>query len=886
MKLKSYISVITFIVASFTTSSYAKLTLSNSQKIILTELLTGKNWRSVDSIYVVSATETESSINIVFNDNASTVLITTGKINQMTDSVKVWNKGNKSVSFKVGQNSLNTFLPKEWSIKSTSSAPLVNRHIDGNLYGRTFALWNSHGRYYEQSLGRWEWQRARLFTTVEDILTASFVLPYLAPMLENAGANVLLPKERDTQAKSITIDNSSKSFDSKGLKVQKTSNGYAPLNKIEGQNNPFLEGDASIYKLTTSDTLKFNFEIEKTGEYAVYTCYTQMQENCQNVNYLVNHAQGTTSYTVNQQKGGGMWVYLGTHLFEEGQKYDIEISGDGLVSVDAVKIGGGMGQVVREYETSGLPAWMECARYYLQSNGFGANIYSSSNGKNDYTDDINARGDWVNALKTEKNINIDAVLALHTDAGIANLDSIIGTLTIVSTKKNGTSYSNGLSKKIAHDLAQSIEQTIVNDIRATWCSNWSERGIWDKGYSESRRADAPSVLIELLSHQNINDIRYALHPQFRFDVCRSIYKGLLKFFNGKDAIVQPLPINHFGITQINDTTLELHWAPTIDSLESTALPDEYIVYANGQPIATTQNTNYTITQHNNGVTTNYQIVAKNKGGISFPSRLLSARLRQGAKRALLVEGFDRVSAPNIIKTDNWAGILSELEPGVAWGKDVFCCGYQYDFNPKNQWLDDDCPGWGASFANLEGVEQLGSRLNITSCTAKELTKEGYSFISVSKDYFEDNNISDTTKYDYVRITLGNQKSTWYGDMKPRHAIYNEMFLNKIEQIVKQGASMYITGANIGSDIEDVATSSRIAELLGFRFRTSFASRSRVIKMNDGRRITLPQTMNEEGFAPAPDAIEPATKDAQTIGRYEDTGMSAIIKFGNIIVGGF
>jgi hypothetical protein len=67
------------------------------------------------------------------------------------------------------------------------------------LAGRHIALWPSHGWYYEHSLGRWEWQRARVFQTVEDLLPMSFVVPYLAPMLEQAGARVFMPRERDVQ---------------------------------------------------------------------------------------------------------------------------------------------------------------------------------------------------------------------------------------------------------------------------------------------------------------------------------------------------------------------------------------------------------------------------------------------------------------------------------------------------------------------------------------------------------------------------------------------------------------------------------------------------------------------------------------------------------------
>ncbi len=73
---------------------------------------------------------------------------------------------------------------------------LQNRHI---------AMWQSHGWYYEAKLNRWEWQRARIFQTVEDLYTQSYVLPFLVPMLENSGANVLLPRERDWQTAEVIV---------------------------------------------------------------------------------------------------------------------------------------------------------------------------------------------------------------------------------------------------------------------------------------------------------------------------------------------------------------------------------------------------------------------------------------------------------------------------------------------------------------------------------------------------------------------------------------------------------------------------------------------------------------------------------------------------------
>ena len=89
--------------------------------------------------------------------------------------------------------------------------PIV-QEVDGmsfskGMEGRHIAVWQSHGRYFDRANEKWEWQRPCLFQTVEDMFTQSFVLPYLVPMLENAGAYVMLPRERDVQKNEVISDN-------------------------------------------------------------------------------------------------------------------------------------------------------------------------------------------------------------------------------------------------------------------------------------------------------------------------------------------------------------------------------------------------------------------------------------------------------------------------------------------------------------------------------------------------------------------------------------------------------------------------------------------------------------------------------------------------------
>ncbi len=121
------------------------------------------------------------------------------------------------------KNNIRDLVPNYYRVKSdidhsryntkyTEIIPFVRSEdrayeVKHGLQDRNIALWQSHGWYYEQRTDRWQWQRARVFTTVEDKFTLSFVIPYLAPMLERAGANVFMPRERDYQRNEVIVDN-------------------------------------------------------------------------------------------------------------------------------------------------------------------------------------------------------------------------------------------------------------------------------------------------------------------------------------------------------------------------------------------------------------------------------------------------------------------------------------------------------------------------------------------------------------------------------------------------------------------------------------------------------------------------------------------------------
>ena len=131
--------------------------------------------------------------------------------------------------------------------------------IPSGLDGRHIALWQSHGRYYYADGDFWKWQRPSLYCTTEDLLTQSVVVPFLMPMLRNAGALVYTPRERDWQANCVIVDNDicdgGKSryseSETRDNKWNTRADGYAPLKSVYyDRDDPFAMGSSRCANTT------------------------------------------------------------------------------------------------------------------------------------------------------------------------------------------------------------------------------------------------------------------------------------------------------------------------------------------------------------------------------------------------------------------------------------------------------------------------------------------------------------------------------------------------------------------------------------------------------------------------------------------------------------
>lgn len=180
------------------------------------------------------------------------------------------------------------------------------------------------------------------------------------------------------------------------------------------------------------------------------------------------------------------------------------------------------------------------------------------------------------------NIPVDMALAFHSDAGVRRNDETIGTLGIYFTQENGGRFEGGASRYLSRDLTDLVMSQIVGDIRATYEPEWRRRGLWNRSYYEARVPAAPTMLLELLSHQNFADMRYGSDPRFKFLVSRAIYKAILRhvsFQYGRPCVVQPLPVEGFSaVFAERDDEVRLQWHGVEDPLEASASPTGYVLY--------------------------------------------------------------------------------------------------------------------------------------------------------------------------------------------------------------------------------------------------------------------------------------------------------------------
>ncbi len=725
--------------------------------------------------------------------------------------------------------------------KSYNGAPWV-RNIsrpytaDDGLEGTHLSLWQSHGKYWKSATEEWTWQRPRLFCTCEDLFSQTFVIPYIIPMLQNAGAVVFTPRERDWQTHEVIIDNDtpqqsglyietaydissqSVSRKSKYKNWQNSPHGFALTQELYTPvDSPFCAGTArsipSVGNEQEVTLAEWTPDIPEAGSYAVYVSYQTLPDAVPDARYTVYHKGGKTEFQVNQQMGGGTWVYLGTFQFAKGRKSTdcVTLSNlsnhRGSVSADAVRFGGGMSNIyipdapADSVSRSHIPRFAEAAKYSTMWYGFPKSIHSEKFA-DDYRNDINCRSAAINYLSGGSVYNPDTFglhvplelnIAFHTDAGYRLNEEFLGPLAIYMTDTDEGKTHAGLDRYVSRDLASLLLTNLTTDLKAY---GWGARKLWNRDYGEAREPDIPSCILEMLSHQNFNDMRLGYDPKFKFDMCRSIYKTIVKYTatqHQRPYVIQPLPVTDFCIT-LNEPqqTAHLSWTAVNDTLEPTATPQRYIVYTR---MGAMDFDNGTIVNGTScdiplkpGYVYSFRITALNRGGESFPSETLAAGIApENRGTTLIVNAFTRLEGPQAIENEALQGFDLDIDPGVQYGAFAGFSGRQLSFDKAFAGKETG-DGLGVSGEELAGKVIMGNTFDYAAIHGKSILASGHSFTSTSESAFMQRFITADailSEYPFLDIYFGVQTR------------FNPTTSHLVSRYIDLGGRAIISGANIG-----------------------------------------------------------------------------------------
>ena len=514
------------------------------------------------------------------------------------------------------------------------------------------------------------------------------------------------------------------------------------------------------------------------------------------------------------------------------------------MTADAVRLGGGMGNIQRgdtlgitgtqdiwnspRLTVSGLPRYLEGARYYTQWAGMPYRIYGTKNSQNDYGEDINARSLGLNHLARGSvfmpndtlpglKVPLELSLAVHSDAGLRKNMDIVGSLGIYTTQFYDGRLATGLSRLASRDLAEVMLSQVTGDMQRSF-GCWTRRQLYDRNYSESREPQIPSMILEMFSHQNYADMLMGHDPLCKFIFSRAVYKAVLRYISYmhgvKSPVVQPLPVH--GLSAQMDAkiqTITLRWHQTRDSLEATAAPTSYILYtakgndggwSNGMLVEDSMVT----VPAEPGTLYRFKVTALNTGGQSMPSAEVCARcpIDTLSSSIMIINGFNRMAAPQAVCNDSIRAFDVTVDPGLG-----------YISNP--------------SIYSLGGENIAGNSFNYPTLHAKDFLQAdslGHATLDIAVSSCTADALADVdlTDYNMADVILGAQRNDCYSHRD--YTAFTPALMQSLKAYHENGGRLLVSGAYIGEDLQNDDQKDFAHDVLKFKFSGQVATDSLIV----------------------------------------------------------
>lgn len=504
------------------------------------------------------------------------------------------------------------------------------------LVGRTVAISPGHGYIFYDSLGRYSTQRGNLKWEgcgacdgiIEDFGSHQLAVRHLVPLLEGAGARVVLLRERDIQRAGQIVDES-EAVERAGV--------------FDVGNNP--GGHDGDYRVSNDPAaeIEYAFSAPVNGRQVLSLWFVPGANRVVQGRIEVDAGGDLHPFVVDMTSHGRRWTPITTMDLWAGQPVTVRMRAPSAADAsqfliaDAVRLGSGT-------HSSGHAWWSMGAQPFAVHQAAPESVTGFS--------DVSIRPRYAEFF------GADAYLSLHSNASGADRSTAAGTSSYRYNCGRFPDHSNDPPAGDCDDptgsdrLQALVHAEMVASLRADWDPNWRDRGPKVANFGEVRNLDGiPGVLMESAFHDNVRlpegstlrmtDNQAMHYAQWRRAAAWGLYRGLSQFLAPEAPFVPAAP-TLLAVRRVDATTLEVDATPVAEAegyrirvavdgptFDDGRLVDTLPARVEGLP---------------EDAVVGVRVSALNAAGEGPPSRVLAARPANRRAQVLIVDAYDREDA--------------------------------------------------------------------------------------------------------------------------------------------------------------------------------------------------------------------------------------------------
>lgn len=523
--------------------------------------------------------------------------------------------------------------PVDTARRLAFAQPTDREFPDGQaLRGKTVALSPGHGYIFYENLNGYSTQRGRISWQgcgdcrgiVEDFETHEIIVRHLVPLLEGAGARVVLVRERDYGGEGVIVDDADAGFRAGG--------GLASAARAEAWGGREQRG--------TSGDATWTLRAPATGPQWLSTYFAAGADQAADATLEVSGPFGLRRFQLDQRTHGRRFSPIVQLDLDAGAELQVTLrtgASGARVAFDALRLGAGK-------HTTGNAWWSMGAEPFAELQRAPSSVLANG--------DVSIRpayAEWFGA---------DVYLSFHSNAaGQANSTAAgtsvyrynCGTIADHSSPPPASQCDDPVG---SDRLQRLVQGELVDALRAEWDPNWRDRGARVANFGELRGLNAmPGVLVEVAFHDNVvlasgSTLRMtdnqSLHdPRFRRVVAKAMFRALSAFLTGT-AVEPPARVEALAAKRLGADRVEVRWQPVSGATRYR------VELAQGQRTfgraELTPEARLEVSGLTPDVPTFVRVSALNAAGQGLPSKVVAVRPSARPAQLLVVDAFDREDA--------------------------------------------------------------------------------------------------------------------------------------------------------------------------------------------------------------------------------------------------